>query len=48
VITGGIMGVSKYSEKYGFPILVDLQRFSAEEVSHPLGMDPMEWAKIAK
>jgi branched-chain amino acid transport system substrate-binding protein len=48
VITGGIIGVTKYSEKYGFPILVDRQRFAAEDVSHPFGMDPMEWVKTIK
>ena len=28
--------------------LVDRQRFSAEEVSHPLGMDPMDWVRSIK
>jgi branched-chain amino acid transport system substrate-binding protein len=47
-VHGGIIGVTKYSEKYGFPILVDIQRFAAEQVTPPLGMKTMDWVNTIR
>jgi branched-chain amino acid transport system substrate-binding protein len=47
-IHGGVIGVTKFSKKYGFPILVDRVRISAEEVTPPLGMKTLDWVKAIK
>jgi branched-chain amino acid transport system substrate-binding protein len=47
-ITGGVMGVTQMSEKYGFPILVDRVRFSAEEITPPFGVKSYDWLKTLK
>ena len=45
---GGVMGVTKFSEEYGFPILVDRVRIGAEEITPPCGMKTMDWVKSIK
>lgn len=47
-IHGGVIGVTKFSEEYGFPILVDRVRIGAEEVTPPLGMKTLDWVKTLK
>jgi len=47
-ITPGLIGVTKMSEKYGFPILVDRVRISAEEITPPFGVKTYDWLKTLK
>ncbi|MEE9567892.1 MAG: ABC transporter substrate-binding protein, partial [Candidatus Binatia bacterium] len=47
-ITGGVMGITKFSKKHGFPILVDRQRFSAGQVTPPLGVATLDWVRSLK
>ncbi len=47
-ITGGVMGITKYSEKYGFSILVDREWFGAEQVTPPLGMKTLDWVRTIR
>ncbi len=47
-VHGGVMGVTKFSEEYGFPILVDRVRIGAEEITPPFGMKTMDWVKTIK
>jgi branched-chain amino acid transport system substrate-binding protein len=44
-ITGGVIGVTKFSEKHGFSILVDRTWVRAEDVTPPLGMKTLDWVK---
>ena len=44
-ITPGLIGLTKMSEKYGFPILVDRVRISAQEITPPFGVDSYDWLK---
>ena len=47
-VHGGMVGVTKYSEKYGFSILENIKRHSAEEITPPLGTPTMDWVKSIK
>jgi branched-chain amino acid transport system substrate-binding protein len=47
-ITPGLIGVTKMSKKYGFPILVDRIRVTAEEITPPLGVKSYDWLKDLK
>jgi branched-chain amino acid transport system substrate-binding protein len=47
-IHGGLIGVTKYSKEYGFSILTDRVRISAEEVTPPLGMKTLDWVNAIK
>jgi branched-chain amino acid transport system substrate-binding protein len=44
-ITPGLIGVTKMSDKYGFPILVDRVKISAEEITPPYGVKSYDWLK---
>jgi branched-chain amino acid transport system substrate-binding protein len=47
-VHGGMVGVTKYSEKYGFSILENIKRQSAEAITPPLGTPTMDWVKSIK
>jgi len=47
-VHGGMVGVTKYSEKYGFSILEKMVRHKAEDINPPLGMKTMDWVKSIK
>jgi branched-chain amino acid transport system substrate-binding protein len=44
-ITPGLIGVTKMSDKYGFPILVDRVKISAGEITPPYGVKSYDWLK---
>ena len=47
-VHGGMVGVTKYSEKYGFSILENVKTQEAAEITPPLGTPTMEWVKSIK
>ncbi len=47
-VHGGMIGVTKYSEKYGFSILENIKTQEASEITPPLGTPTMEWVKSIK
>jgi branched-chain amino acid transport system substrate-binding protein len=47
-ITPGLIGVTKMSDKYGFPILVDRVKISPEEITPPFGVKTYDWLKTLK
>jgi len=42
-VHSGMVGVTKYSEKYGFSVLDQIKLIPAEEISPPLGMKTLDW-----
>ena len=42
-IHGGMIGVTKYSEKYGFSLLDQIKELSVSDINPPLGMKTMDW-----
>jgi branched-chain amino acid transport system substrate-binding protein len=44
-VHGGMVGVTKYSEKYGFSILDEIQLLKAEDITPPLGMKTLDWVR---
>jgi branched-chain amino acid transport system substrate-binding protein len=44
-VHGGMVGVTKYSEKYGFSILDEIKLFRAEDITPPLGMKTLDWVR---
>jgi branched-chain amino acid transport system substrate-binding protein len=47
-IHGGMIGVTKYSEKYGFSILDEIKMLKPSEITPPLGMKTMDWVRNIK
>ena len=47
-VHGGMVGVTKYSKKYGFAILDQIKELKAEEINPPLGMKTMDWVRSLK
>ena len=47
-IHGGMIGVTKYSEKYGFSILDQIKLLKPSEITPPLGMKTMDWVRNIK
>jgi branched-chain amino acid transport system substrate-binding protein len=47
-VSAGLIGVTKMSDKYGFPILVDRVRISPEEMTPPYGVKTYDWLKTLK
>ena len=47
-VHGGMIGVTKYSEKYGFATLDQIQLLRAEDITPPLGMKTMDWVRSIK
>ena len=47
-IHGGMIGVTKYSEKYGFSILDQVKMLKPSEITPPLGVKTMDWVKNIK
>ena len=47
-IHGGMIGVTKYSEKYGFSILDQVKILKPSEITPPLGMKTMDWVSNIK
>ena len=47
-VHGGMVGVTKYSEKYGFAVLEKMVRHKATDINPPLGMKTMDWVKSIK
>ena len=41
--SGGMIGVTKYSEKYGFSLLDQIKELSVSDINPPLGMKTMDW-----
>ena len=47
-IHGGMVGVTKYSEKYGFAVLENIKTTTPQEITPPLGTPTMDWVKSIK
>ncbi|MBT5051023.1 MAG: ABC transporter substrate-binding protein [Rhodospirillaceae bacterium] len=47
-VHGGMVGVTKYSKKYGFAVLDEIKELKAEEINPPLGMKTMDWVRSLK
>ncbi|MDC0033258.1 ABC transporter substrate-binding protein [Alphaproteobacteria bacterium] len=47
-VHGGMVGVTKYSEKYGFAILDQIKELRAEDITPPLGVKTMDWVRSIK
>ena len=47
-VHGGMVGLTKYSEKYGFAILEKIEKLKAEDITPPLGMKTMDWVRTIK
>ena len=47
-VHSGIIGMTKFSPKYGFPILDRIKKFPAEEIMPPYGMKTLDWLKTLK
>ena len=47
-IHGGMIGVTKYSEKYGFSILDQVKMLKPSEITPPLGVKTMDWVSNIK
>ncbi len=47
-VHGGMIGVTKYSKKYGFAILDEIQTLKAADINPPLGMKTMDWVAQIK
>jgi branched-chain amino acid transport system substrate-binding protein len=47
-VHGGMVGLTKYSKKYGFAILENIKTLTAEEITPPLGMKTMDWVRSIK
>jgi branched-chain amino acid transport system substrate-binding protein len=47
-VHGGMVGVTKYSEKYGFAILDQIKFLGSEDITPPLGMKTMDWVRSIK
>jgi len=47
-VHGGMVGLTKYSKKYGFAILENIKYLKAEEITPPLGMKTMDWVRSIK
>ncbi len=40
-----MVGVTKFSERYGFAILDEVKLLKAEDITPPLGMKTMDWVR---
>ena len=38
-----IVGVTKKTDDYDFPVIVDMARYPAEKITPPVGEEPMAW-----
>jgi len=38
-----VVGVTKKTDAYDFPVIVDMARYPAADITPPVGQDPMEW-----
>ena len=47
-VHGGMIGVTKYSKKYGFATLDEVQLLRAEDITPPLGVKTMDWVRSIK
>ena len=47
-VHGGMVGVTKYSKKYGFAILDQIKELRPEDITPPLGMKTMDWVRSIK
>jgi branched-chain amino acid transport system substrate-binding protein len=47
-VHGGMVGLTKYSEKYGFAVLEKIKQLSADEINPPLGTKTMDWVRSIK
>lgn len=47
-VHGGMIGLTKFSPKFGFSIMDQIKEFSAEEITPPLGMKTLDWLKTLK
>ena len=47
-VHGGLIGVTKYSKKYGFSVLDKIKRLRAEDITPPFGMKTMDWVGSIK
>jgi branched-chain amino acid transport system substrate-binding protein len=47
-VHGGMVGITKYSEKYGFSILDEIKLLKAEDITPPLGMKTLDWVRSIK
>jgi len=44
----GLVGISKFSPKYGFPIMDKVERYPAEKIVPPMGVKTADWIKTLK
>ncbi len=47
-VHGGMIGITKFSPAYGFPIIEHIAEFRAEEIMPPLGVKTPDWLKTLK
>jgi branched-chain amino acid transport system substrate-binding protein len=47
-VHGGMVGLTKYSKKYGFAVLENIKSLKAEEITPPLGVKTMDWVRSIK
>jgi len=47
-VHGGMVGLTKYSKKYGFAVLDNIKSLKAQEITPPLGMKTMDWVRSIK
>ena len=47
-VHGGLIGVTKYSKKYGFSVLDKIKRLRAADITPPFGMKTMDWVGTIK
>ena len=48
VVHSGMIGMTKYSPEYGFPIMDRTKLFPADEIMPPYGMKTLDWLKTLK
>ena len=47
-VHGGLVGVTKFSKKYGFAILENIVHHKAEDINPPLGTKTLDWVRGIK
>ena len=47
-VHGGMVGVTKYSKKYGFAILDQIKQLGSDDITPPLGVKTMDWVRSIK
>ena len=47
-VHGGLVGMTKFSKKYGFAILENIVHHKAEDINPPLGTKTLDWVRGIK